>query len=154
MLEVLLLVNGLWDFLSAWCISASVDHPHIYDSSQTKLIFQHNANWNCGNWGVCWSLGMSSFQNYIASFHTGWWRKAGYDNPSSRRVMVWLLLTFGLFRFGAAMRKDMLTSAIFTYILEIAWLCTEAWTGVFHADKAFMSVFLSVGCLIIIISNV
>ena len=64
--------------------------------------------------------------------------------------MVWLLLTFGLFRFGAAMRRDMLTSAIFTYILEIAWLFTEAWTGAFHADKAFISIVLCFGCLCII----
>ena len=71
----------------------------------------------------------------------------GYDNPGSRKMMVWFLLTLGLTRFGAAFRDDMLFSAFLSYVLELFWLLCGVLAGDFRGDMAIGSAFLCCCCL-------
>ena len=69
----MLLVNGLWDFLSVYCISFTVDFLDEYEAAQNDSVFTDNSNWSPSSWHR-YECG---WQERVAFMHTGFWQKSG-----------------------------------------------------------------------------
>lgn len=69
----MLLVNGLWDFLSVYCISFTVDFLDEYEAAQNDSMFTDNSNWSPSSWHRY----ESGWQERVAFMHTGFWQKSG-----------------------------------------------------------------------------
>ena len=70
----MLLVNGLWDFLSVYCISFTVDFLDEYEAAQNDSVFTDDSNWSPSSWHR-YECG---WQERVAFMHTGFWQKSGW----------------------------------------------------------------------------
>lgn len=89
----------------------------------------------------------------IAEMHTSMWvRKGDSFNHAACMLMAWWVLTLGIIRLYAAMNRDYIVLAVYSYALEGMFFLTEAFKSTMNPKKScYTSIFCFLCMLLCVI---